>query len=59
MILNKFYFQKLKNLVFSKYQISMLNSKIKDVTFVTGVRDAQNTKDTMKDTLKWLIKKII
>ena len=59
MILNKFYFRKLKNLVFSKYQISMLNSKIKDVTFVTGVRDAQNTKDTMKDTLKWLIKKII
>lgn len=59
MILNKFYFQKLKNLVFSKYQISMLNIKIKDVTSVTGVRDAQNTKDTMKDTLKWLIKKII
>ncbi len=58
MILNKFYFQKLKNLVvFSKYQVSMLNSKIKDVTSVTGVRDAQNTKDTMKDTLKWLIKK--
>ena len=49
MILNKFYFQKLKNLVvFSKYQVSMLNSKIKDVTSVTGVRDAQNTKDTMK-----------
>ena len=58
MILNKFYFQKLKNLVvFSKYQVSMLNSKIKDVTSVTDVRDAQNTKDTMKDTLKWLIKK--
>lgn len=58
MILNKFYFQKLKNLVvFSKYQVSMLKSKIKDVTSVTGVRDAQNTKDTMKDTLKWLIKK--